>query len=253
VELYLVFLLGDITVSAESVYKEYGSIVALRGVTLKVGPGEIYGLVGPNGSGKTTLLRILAGIVKPTRGVVKIYGYDPYREFEETRKYIGYLPEDANTYDLLSGYEHLKLYAKIYGLSRDAVKYGAELSQLGERLRDHASTYSRGMKRRLLLALVLMRRPMIALLDEPTSGLDVYASVAVRNTIRKYTQETGATVIVSSHNMLEIEYLCTRVGLIYKGVIVDEGSPRELVVKHGASNLEEAFVKAIGEYRSEYQ
>jgi ABC-2 type transport system ATP-binding protein len=108
------------------------------------------------------------------------------------------------------------------------------------------------MKRRLLLALVLMRKPKVALLDEPTSGLDVYASVAVRSTIRKYAQETGATVIVSSHNMLEIEYLCTRVGLIYRGKIVDEGSPRELVAKCGVSNLEEAFVKAIGEHGDEY-
>lgn len=241
-----------ITVSAENVYKQYGSVVALRGVTLRVARGEIYGLVGPNGSGKTTLLRILAGLVKPTHGVVRIHGYDPYRDFEKTREYIGYLPEDANTYSMLTGYDHLKLYARIYGLGEDAVKYGAELSQLGERLRDLTSTYSRGMRRRLLLALVLMRRPRIALLDEPTSGLDVYASVAVRGTIKKYVQETGATVIVSSHNMLEIEYLCTRVGLIYRGVIVDEGSPRELIEKYSVSNLEEAFVKAIGELSGKY-
>jgi len=244
--------LKDITVLAENVHKKYGSITALRGVSLKISEGEIYGLVGPNGSGKTTFLRILAGIVKPTSGVIRVYGYDPYRDFEKTRNYIGYLPEDANTYDMLTGYEHLKLYAKIYGLGEEAVKYGAELSQLNERLRDYTNTYSRGMKRRLLLALVLMRKPKVILLDEPTSGLDVYASVLVRSNIRKYAQDTGATIIVSSHNMLEIEYLCTRVGLIHRGVIVDEGSPRELIEKYSASNLEEAFVKAIGEYRDQY-
>jgi ABC-2 type transport system ATP-binding protein len=244
--------LEGITVYAEGVYKEYGSIVALRGVTLRVARGEVYGLVGPNGSGKTTLLRILAGLVKPARGVVRVCGRDPYREFNEVRECIGYLPEDANTYSLLTGYEHLKLYARIYGLGEEAIKYGAELSQLDERLRDLTGTYSHGMRRRLLLALVLMRRPRVALLDEPTSGLDVYASVAVRSTIKKYAQETGATVIVSSHNMLEIEYLCTRVGLIYRGVIVDEGSPRELTEKYNASNLEEAFVRAIGELSAKY-
>ena len=153
---------------------------------------------------------------------------------------------------MLTGYEHFKLYARICGLGEDAVKYGVELSQLGERLRDLTSTYSHGMRRRLLLALVLMRKPKIALLDEPTSGLDVYASVTVRSIIKKYVQETGATVIVSSHNMLEIEYLCTRVGLIYRGIIVDEGSPRELIEKYNVSNLEEAFVKAIGELSGEY-
>jgi ABC-2 type transport system ATP-binding protein len=247
-----VFLLKGITVSAENIYKEYGSVKALRGVSLRVYEGEIYGLVGPNGSGKTTLLRIIAGLVKPSRGVVRVYGYDPYEDFEETRRYIGYLPEDANTYDLLTGYEHLELYAKIYGLREDVVKYGEELSQLGSRLRDLASTYSRGMKRRLLLAIVLMRKPRVALLDEPTSGLDVHASVNVRDTIKRYVLETGATIIVSSHNMLEIEYLCTRVGLIYKGVIVDEGSPRELIEKYNASNLEEVFVKAVGELSREH-
>jgi ABC-2 type transport system ATP-binding protein len=247
-----VFLLKGITVSAENIYKEYGSVKALRGVSLRVYEGEIYGLVGPNGSGKTTLLRIIAGLVKPNRGVVRVYGYDPYEDFKETRRYIGYLPEDANTYDLLTGYEHLELYAKIYGLGEDVVKYGEELSQLGSRLRDLASTYSRGMKRRLLLAIVLMRKPRVALLDEPTSGLDVHASVNVRNTIKRYVLETGATIIVSSHNMLEIEYLCTRVGLIYRGVIVDEGSPRELIEKYNASNLEEVFVKAVGELSREH-
>jgi ABC-2 type transport system ATP-binding protein len=247
-----VFLLKGITVSAENIYKEYGSVKALRGVSLRVYEGEIYGLVGPNGSGKTTLLRIIAGLVKPNRGVVRVYGYDPYEDFEETRRYIGYLPEDANTYDLLTGYEHLELYAKIYGLGEDVVKYGEELSQLGSRLRDLASTYSRGMKRRLLLAIVLMRKPRVALLDEPTSGLDVHASVNVRDTIKRYVLETGATIIVSSHNMLEIEYVCTRVGLIYRGVIVDEGSPRELIEKYNASNLEEVFVKAVGELSREH-
>jgi ABC-2 type transport system ATP-binding protein len=247
-----VFLLKGITVSAENIYKEYGSVKALRGVSLRVYEGEIYGLVGPNGSGKTTLLRIIAGLVKPSRGVVRVYGYDPYEDFEETRRYIGYLPEDANTYDLLTGYEHLELYAKIYGLGEDVVKYGEELSQLGSRLRDLASTYSRGMKRRLLLAIVLMRKPRVALLDEPTSGLDVHASVNVRDTIKRYVLETGATIIVSSHNMLEIEYLCTRVGLIYRGVIVDEGSPRELIEKYNASNLEDVFVKAVGELSREH-
>lgn len=246
------FLLKGITVSAENIYKEYGSVKALRGVSLRVYEGEIYGLVGPNGSGKTTLLRIIAGLVKPSRGVVRVYGYDPYEDFEETRRYIGYLPEDANTYDLLTGYEHLELYAKIYGLGEDVVKYGEELSQLGSRLRDLASTYSRGMKRRLLLAIVLMRKPRVALLDEPTSGLDVHASVNVRDTIKRYVLETGATIIVSSHNMLEIEYLCTRVGLIYRGVIVDEGSPRELIEKYNASNLEDVFVKAVGELSREH-
>ena len=109
--------------------------------------------------------------------------------------------------------------------------------------------YSKGMKRRLLLAIALMRKPRLAILDEPTSGLDVYASVKVRKLIKEYVKETGSAVILSSHNMLEVEYLCNRVAFIYNGRIITTGSPRELVKKYGVENLEEAFVKALEEQK----
>ncbi|ADV65057.1 ABC transporter ATP-binding protein [Desulfurococcus mucosus] len=236
-------------VEVVDVHKVYDDeTYAVRGVSFTVRPGEIYGLIGPNGAGKTTLLRIIAGIVKPTRGTVKVYGRDPYREFEETRRLIGYLPEEANTYQRLTGLEHLLFYARLYGGDVESmVEYGARITGLGDRLHDEAGTYSHGMKRRLLLGAVLMRKPMLAILDEPTSGLDVHASVSVRRTIRQYVAETGSTVILSSHNMLEIEYLCDRVGLISKGRIVAEGEPRRLVEEFNASNLEEVFTMLVSE------
>jgi len=237
----------SVVVEAKEVYKNYGKVQALRGASLTVKEGQVYGLVGPNGAGKTTLLRILAGLAKPAKGSVKVCELDPYRNYEEARRYIGYLPEDANTYDLLTGYEHLVLYANLYGASSDSIKYGVELAALGSRLYDLTKTYSKGMKRRLLVALVLMRRPKVALLDEPTAGLDVHASLSVRRAIRKYVVETGATVIVSSHNMLEIEYLCDKVGLIYGGKIIAEGAVDELLGKYGAKNLEEVFEVVVGD------
>lgn len=230
-----------------NVHKKYGKTSALNGVSLEVGEGEVYGLVGPNGAGKTTLLRVIAGLVKPTSGEVRVMNLDPYRDFYETRRLIGYLPEDAGTYDLLTGLEHLELYAKLYGLQEENIKYGVELSGLESRIHDQTRNYSKGMKRRLLLAMVLMRKPMVALLDEPTAGLDVHASLAVRRAIKKYVAETRATVIVSSHNMLEIEYLCDRVGLIHRGKIVAEGSVRELLNRYSASNLEEVFERVTGD------
>jgi len=239
----------SVVVDVRDVYKDYGKIRALQGVSISIREGEVYGLVGPNGAGKTTLLRIIAGLVKPTRGYVKVCGLDPYKEYDETRRFIGYLPEDANTYDYLTGYEHLLLYLKLYGSAMDSIEYGLELAALGDRIHDLAKNYSKGMKRRLLVAVVLMRKPRVALLDEPTAGLDVHASLSVRRAIKKYVAETGATAIVSSHNMLEVEYLCDRVGLMYRGKVVAEGDLEGLLNKYGARNLEEVFEAVVGEHQ----
>lgn len=237
--------------SVENVYKLYEDFEAVKGVSFNVRPGEIYGLIGPNGAGKTTLIRMIVGLLKPTRGRITVLGLDPYRDFEKTRRLIGYLPEEAGTYPLLTGREHLELFARLFSQDRseyeEMVKYGAEISGLGERLDDLTSEYSHGMKRRILLAVALMKRPKLAVLDEPTSGLDVLASVKVRQLIRRYVEETGAAVLLSSHNMLEIEHLCNRVGLIYKGRLLIEGEPQALLREYGARNLEELFATIVGD------
>lgn len=238
--------MNHVVVEVRDLYKNYGEIRALSGITLYVKRGEIYGIVGPNGAGKTTLLRIIAGLIKPTKGYVRVNGLDPYRDFNKTRYLIGYLPEEANTFDLLTGHEHLLLYTRLYGETPENTEYGVKLASLGDRLYSLTKTYSKGMKRRLLLAMTLMRKPQIALLDEPTAGLDVHASLNIRRVIRNYVEETNATVIVSSHNMLEIEYLCDRVGLIYKGQIAAEGSVEDLLVEYRARNLEEVFEHVAG-------
>ncbi|AFL66319.1 ABC transporter ATP-binding protein [Desulfurococcus amylolyticus] len=236
-------------IEVTDLHKIYGDDVhAVKGVSFTVKPGEIYGLIGPNGSGKTTTLRIIAGIVKPSRGTVKVYGLDPYRDFDKTRGLISYLPEEASTYPLLTGLEHLYFYARLYGGDvKSIVEYGVKITGLGDRLNEETIGYSHGMKRRLLLGIVLMRRPKIAILDEPTSGLDVHASVSIRRMIKQYVVETGASVLLSSHNMLEIEYLCDRVGLIFKGKIVAEGEPRKLIEEYDAANMEDVFTKIVRE------
>jgi len=238
-----------LAVEIKNLHRFYGDFEALKGVTFEIDEGEIFGLIGPNGSGKTTTLRIIATILKPSKGVVKVFGYDVVKEADKVRKLISYLPEEADLYRRLTGLENLMFFAKIYAKTNDEIKemvrFGIAISGLGKRVYDKVETYSKGMRRRLALARTLMVKPKLAILDEPTSGLDVYASVNVRDSIRKFVKETGNTVLLSSHNMLEVEYLCDRVAFISKGKIIAIGSPNELKEKYGASNLEEAFVKAV--------
>ena len=230
--------------------KVFGNIRALDGLSFRVEKGEIYGLIGPNGAGKTTALRIIATLLLPTSGRVEVFGLNVVEEAEEVRKIISYLPEEAGAYKNLSGIEYLRFMASFSAKDKSEaeamVRDAIEISGLGERLNDRIKTYSKGMKRRLLVARALMIKPKLAILDEPTSGLDVVHSFHVRNIIKRYVKEFGVTVLLSSHNMLEVEYLCDRVALIHKGKIVAEGKPEELKAEHKAENLEEVFVKVTG-------
>ena len=243
-------LLTNNALIVEDLWKSYDQVTALRGVSFKISSGEIFGLIGPNGAGKTTTLRIIAGILHPDRGVIRIYGKDPARDEVEVKRIISYLPEDAGVYRFLKGIEFLRFLAEIYSETTEEaekmIEYGSRISGLGERLWDPMKSYSKGMKRRLLLASTLMTRPRLAILDEPTSGLDVYHSVIMRKAIKNYVEETGASVLLSSHNMLEVEYLCDRVAFIDKGQIIAVGTPEELKQQFNATNLEEAFINAVG-------
>jgi len=231
------------------VRKSYGSREVLRGISFRVAPGEIYCLVGPNGAGKTTTLRIAATLAKPTSGSVRILGVDlrENRDLPSIRRRISYLPEEADVYSRLSGLEYLRFFAELYGLDVEkALDIGIRISGLSiNDLRRRAGTYSKGMRRRLLIARVFMSEPRLAILDEPTSGLDVFSSLQVREAIKEYSKPTGSSVILSSHNMFEVEYLCDRVALINNGVIVGEGSVEEIKRITGAKNLEESFVSLV--------
>ena len=233
-------------VIVKDLHKSFGGKGVLRGVSFEVEEGEIFGLVGPNGAGKTTTLRILATILKPDRGNAWIMGYSVKESPEKVRENISYLPEDAGVYKHLTGFEFLRMISEIYGVGRDGLDRGIEVCGLGEALSNPLSSYSRGMKRRILLASALMIQPKVAILDEPTSGLDVRHAVYIRRTIKKYVKESGSSAIISSHNMLEVEYLCDRIAFINDGRIIAEGRPGELKQIYDAENLEEVFTKVIG-------
>jgi ABC-2 type transport system ATP-binding protein len=240
----------SVAVETVSVVKMFSSIRALDGLSFSVEKGEIFGLIGPNGAGKTTALRIISTLLLPTSGRVRVFGLDVVDDAAEVRKVVTYLPEEAGAYRNLSGREYLEFMARFTAKSReevhDKVKEAAEICGLGDRLKDKAKTYSKGMKRRLLVARALMTKPKLAILDEPTSGLDVLYSYHVREIIKRYVQEHGVTVLLSSHNMLEVEHLCGRVALLNNGRIVAEGEPQELKEKFGGANLEEVFAKVVG-------
>jgi len=234
-------------VDAKTLTKQFGNIRALDDLSFQIKPGEIYGLIGPNGAGKTTTLRIVSTLILPTSGSIKVFNIDATKQPSEIRKIISYLPEEAGTYPNLSGQEYLEFMAKFTPTNpQETVKEAAEISGLGNRLKDRAKTYSKGMKRRLLVARALMTKPKLAILDEPTSGLDVLHAYHVRQTIKQYVKSHNVTVLLSSHNMLEVEYLCNRVALVNKGKIVVEGEPQELKTKYNSANLEEVFAKVIG-------
>jgi ABC-2 type transport system ATP-binding protein len=243
--------MGDVALSyaveAASLVKQFGPIRALDDLSFNIKAGEIYGLIGPNGAGKTTTLRIVSTLILPTSGELTVFGLDPVKQAGEVRKIISYLPEEAGAYPNLSGREYLEFMAKFTQIdSKAAVAEAAELSGLGERLKDKAKTYSKGMKRRLLVARALMGKPKLAVLDEPASGLDVLHAYHVRQIIKRYVKERGVTVLLSSHNMLEVEFLCNRVALVNKGKIAVEGEPQELKARYESQNLEEVFAKVIG-------
>jgi ABC-2 type transport system ATP-binding protein len=240
----------SLAVEAKSLTKQFGQIKALDNLSFHIKPGEIFGLIGPNGAGKTTTLRIICTLILPSAGTITVFGHDPTKQPEKTRQIISYLPEEAGAYPNLTGMEYLQFMAKLQSHPntnmKEVIAEAVQICGLGDRLKDKAKTYSKGMKRRLLVARALMTKPKLAVLDEPASGLDVLHAYHIREVVKSYVKEHGITVLLSSHNMLEVEYLCNRVALLNKGKIIVEGEPKELKAKFNSENLEEVFAKVVG-------
>ncbi len=231
----------------EDVRKSYGEREAVHGISLTVGEGEIFGLIGHNGAGKTTTLRMISTILRITSGRISVFGHDVATEPEEVRRIISYLPEDAGAYKDLTGRAYLEFMASFFasGDEKEAmVAEGVRLADLGERIDSKVDTYSKGMMRRLLIARAIMPRPKLAIMDEVTSGLDVINAYEIREVIRDIAR-SGVTVVMSSHNMFEVDMLCDRVGMIDRGNLILLGSPADLKEEYGVQTLEEVFVKAV--------
>lgn len=239
-------------VLVREVVKDFGKIRALSKVSIEIDEGIIFGLIGPNGAGKTTLLRILATLLKQDEGEVRVFGYGLPENRALVRKYISYLPEDAGLYSRLTGWENLYYYAMLYygrtSKALEITEIGAKISGLSERdLNRKVSEYSKGMVRRVSIARTLMIGSKLVILDEPTSGLDVFSAYAIRKILKEYSRNNSVTIVLSSHNMLEVEDLCDVVALINKGRVIVQGPPKDLIRAYNSRNLEEVFISLAGE------
>lgn len=231
------------------VHKRYGDHEAVKGISFTVHEGEIFGLIGPNGAGKTTTLRMISTLLRVTSGTIEVCGHDVMRESDSVREIICYLPEDAGAYKDMTGRKYLNFMAGFFTSGeekREMVQKAMDIADLGHRIDSKVDTYSKGMMRRLLIARAIMPSPKFAILDEVTSGLDVVNACEIRDIIRDIAA-SGVTILLSSHNMHEVESLCDRVAMINGGSIILEGTPEDMKAKYGARDLEEVFIRAVRE------
>ncbi|MBU1244050.1 ABC transporter ATP-binding protein [Myxococcota bacterium] len=236
----------------DDIHKIFHKTHAVRGVSFEIRPNEIFGLVGPNGAGKTTTLRMIAALLRPSSGTIRFDGKDTAIDPDGFRPYISYLPEDAGVYKNLTGHQYLAFIARFFEDREPAAAIaarGAEMTGLGERLSSRVSTYSKGMTRKLVIARALMVRPQLAILDEPTSGLDVISAITVRERIRDAANH--GSVLLSSHNLLEVENLCHRIAFLFAGTIIECGTPEELRAKYDRKTIEEVFLHLVREKRTQ--
>ncbi|KAB3525929.1 ABC transporter ATP-binding protein [Alkaliphilus serpentinus] len=228
--------------------KNYGKKEAVKNISFKINPGEIYGFLGHNGAGKTTTIKACTGLLKPTSGVIKICGYDIVSQPLEAKKNFGYVPENPYLYDKLTGREFLNVVSDVYmkRKSNDTVrKINSLLDEL--QMTNDADklmgTYSQGMRRKITLCAALLHNPSVIFLDEPTNGLDASSARAAKDLFRKYADE-GSAVLFTTHVLEIAEKLCDRIGIIDQGELLAEGSFEELKEKYKAfgSTLEDIFL-----------
>ena len=221
----------DKAITARSLTKFYGDLLAVDHIDFSIQKGEIFGFLGPNGAGKTTTIRMLTGILQPDEGEAKILGVDIVRSSTVAKRTMGVVPEVCNVYVDLSAWNNLKLMGKLYSVpTRERKKRAKELLQkfgLSERKDEKTRRFSRGMKQKLILAMSLIHRPRILFLDEPTSGLDVQSSRMIRQIIGELKGE-GCTVFLTTHNIQEANLMCDRVAIINQGKIVATDTPEKL-------------------------
>jgi ABC-2 type transport system ATP-binding protein len=218
-------------VNAQGLERRYGSLVAVEDLTFAVEAGEILGVLGPNGAGKTTAIRVLTTILAPSRGSFQVAGI-PHTQPEEIRARIGVLPESAGYPESQTGEEFLRYHARLHGASRAGARaLAASLLEevgLGGRGRSLISTYSRGMRQRLGIARALVNEPRVVFLDEPTLGLDPAGQRQILGTVRRIAGERGATVLLSTHLLAEVEETCSRLLILNRGRVAAQGTVSEI-------------------------
>ena len=219
-------------ISAQSVTRTYGPVVALDSISFDIEHGEIFGLLGPNGGGKTTTVRILCCLISPTAGSAKIgdYSVNDKNDAARIRRMIGYVPDNPGLYETLSAYSNLEFYGKIYGTPDKLIKENIEkylkMFDLWEKKNEAVGTFSKGMRQKIALARSLIHEPDLLILDEPTANLDPESAAVIRNVILQLKKE-GKTILLNTHNLDEAQRICDRIGILNKRIIA-LGRPKDL-------------------------
>lgn len=233
----------------ENLKKQVKRKVIIENISFSVDKGEVVGLIGPNGAGKTTIIKSILGLINLTEGKVTINGYDIKKDFVKAIEKVGAIVENPDSYMYLSGYDNLKITANNYkGITKSRIDEVAKIVGLENRIKDKVSTYSLGMRQRLGIAEAIINNPELLILDEPTNGLDVEGIIEIRNLIKNLSHQ-GIAIIISSHNLTEIDNLCNRIIAIKNGkMIVDETIDEFKTSENGEKlSSEEAFIKKVGE------
>jgi ABC-2 type transport system ATP-binding protein len=235
---------------ARGLTKYYGSVLAVQSTDFVIEPGQVLGYLGPNGAGKSTTVKMLTGLLEPTRGQVLFNGKNIQQDLVGYRKHLGYVPEEANLYPYLTGYEYLELVGTLRGM--DQIRMRAKIDALLELflLFPHRhialSSYSKGMRQRILLISALMDNPDVLILDEPLSGLDVTSALIFKNLIQSLSAK-GKTIFYCSHVLEVVEKVCSRLLILRKGQVIASGATEEVRQRIGQASLENIFLQLVEE------
>ena len=239
------------TIEIENLNKQFNNILAVKNINFKINKGSIVGLLGPNGCGKTTTIGMMLGLIKPTSGTVFVNGQNIENENNRTKilEKVNFISPYVELPKKLTIEENLKVYGKMYGVNNlkdkilDLMKQ-LNLLEFGKRKTGELSS---GQKNRVSLAKALINDPEILLLDEPTASLDPDVGDYIRTYLEDFASKRGTTILLASHNMNEVERLCSEIMMMKNGQIIDKGTCESLINKHGRKNLEETFLKIVRE------
>ena len=214
--------------------KEYGSVIAVRDLTLTVNPGDIFGLIGPNGAGKSTTINMIASLLDPTEGSIFVDGLDVDKNRRQVRKIVGYMPDLFGMYDDLTVREYLAFFGTAYGVAEPVrtsrIDDVLEVVELQDKRDELIGKLSRGMRQRLCVGKTLVQNPKILLLDEPASGMDPKGRIELRSLLKEL-QRQGKTILISSHILTELSDFCNTIGIMEKGRVIETGTVDEIRAK----------------------
>lgn len=214
--------MGDVVLKCEHLHKNFGKKEILKDVSLELEKGDILGFIGPNGAGKTTTIKLILGLQSITSGTVKINGYDITSNFTNAIRNVGAIVENPDLYMYLTGYENLKLIANLYKeVGKERIDEVVKLVKLENRINDKVSRYSLGMRQRLGIAQAILHKPNLLILDEPTNGLDPEGIKEIRELLKGLAEKEEMAVLISSHNLLELETFCNKICIIKNGKVME--------------------------------